>query len=92
MDDSIALAGIAFVVYVFVMITLAFALSEPIDAILEGIGLADVPDANEQLNLYIPLYRVAVQMALLIGMATPFVVFIMWVFNREIVQEFRDKY
>jgi len=42
--------------------------------------------------LYIPLYRVAVQMALLIGMATPFVVFIMWVFNREIVQEFRDRY
>ena len=87
-SDSIALAGIVFVVYVFVMLVLALFLADPIDNILSSIGAADVPDANEHLDNYIPMYRSAVRLALLLGMATPFVVFIMWVFNREPVQEF----
>lgn len=86
--DSIAMAGMVFVVYVFVMLVLALFLADPIDNILEAIGAADVPDANAELDTYIPMYRSAVTLVLLLGMATPFVVFIMWIFNREPVQEY----
>jgi len=85
--DSIAMAGIAFVVYVFVMLVLALFLADPIDSILGAIGAADVPNANTELGLFVPMYRAAVKLALLLGMATPFVVFVMWVFNREPFQE-----
>jgi hypothetical protein len=86
--DSIAIAGIVFVAYAFIMITLAYMLADPLDMIVSAIGGADVPDANDALTTFIPMYRAAIKMALLLGMATPFVVFIMWVYNREPIQGF----
>lgn len=89
MNGSITLAGVAMLVYLITMIMVVFTLADPIDAVVEQIGGIDAPDAQTELNTYIPLYRQAITLALVIGIATPFVVFIFWVFNRETIQQYR---
>ena len=76
-------AGIAFVVYLFVMIVLYYALSTPVDAILSAISDAATGYSAGPMATHGPNFSWAVKLAFAIGISIPVTWFIMWVFSRE---------
>jgi len=86
MAGSITRAGLVFIVYLFIMTILFYTLATPVNTILVGVMNIDVPSVSDELNLYIPYYIQAITMVFLLGIATPCVWFIFWIFSREPIQ------
>lgn len=83
MTNSIAKAGVYFAVYLFIMVTVFFVLSAPVNYIFDGFLLGEYGLAQDEMNTFVPLLKGAVQMAFAICLAAPLMWFVMWVFHRE---------
>ena len=80
---NIVHAGLVFAVYLFVMVLLYFALSVPIDAIMDGLSEAPLGDASDEMAQHAPNINWAIKAACACGIATPLTWFIFWVFSKE---------
>lgn len=83
--ESITIASVKFIVFMFIAVALYFSLSNPVDAILDG--LWDIETTHDQTNTYLseygPDYKAAVKIAFAIMLAIPATMFIFWVFSQE---------
>jgi len=89
MIDSITKAGVTFVFYLFLMLTVFYILGGPIDLIFDGI--ID-NSAYDQVAQFGPNYKTAVRIAFAIGITTPVVWLVAKVFSREPAMFIRRKY
>jgi len=81
--DSLSHAGVLFLVYLFLAVAVFFVVSSPTDAILSALDDADLGAASDEMNLYVPYYKSAIQIVFALGLAFPMTWFIFWVFSRE---------
>ena len=81
---SIAFAGMTFLLYLFIMVSLFFLFSSPIETIMDSISAgAAGTDYETEMNMYHGNYVTAIKMAFALGIAAPITWFIMWVFSQE---------
>ena len=96
MDDreitNIVHAGVVFAVYMFVMVSVYFLLSGPIDAIMNGITTGSLGDASDEMAQHSPDIEQAIKVAFAIGIATPATWFVMWVFSKEPFVGYKRRY
>jgi len=85
--DSIALAGVSFLIFLFMAIAVYFLLSAPVETVLDSFLSGDFGDANDELAEFVPLIKTGVKIAFALAIATPMTYFIMWVFHREPAHE-----
>jgi len=87
MDDSInsiAYAGLVFITYLFLMVTIFFVLSGPVDTIMTAFSDGAVGTSYAtQMNSYHAGFVLAIKIAFALGIAAPITWFIMWIFSRE---------
>ena len=76
-------AGVIFLVYLFVMIVLFFALSPIVDGFFGNFGSLEVGDATDEIQTYSPVYHFACRMILAMGIAIPIVWFIFWCLSHD---------
>lgn len=81
--DNIIHAGVTFVVYLFIMVVLYFALSTPVDAIMDALLNVPLGEATDEMALYNPNISWALKLVFAIGISIPVTWFIFWVFSRE---------
>ncbi len=81
--DTITHAGIIFLVYLSLMIMFYFLFGGAVDVIFDAFTGTSFGYANEEMALYVPLYRTAVKMVFAIGLAAPITWFIFWSFSKE---------
>lgn len=81
--DSLLIATMVFITFAFLTITIFYTLSTPIDTIYEGFLDADLGEAEGPSEWLLPYYRLATSMVFAIGILTPVVWYIMWIFHRE---------
>ena len=77
MTNSIAKAGVYFIVYLFLMIAVFFVLSAPVNYIFDGILLGEYGLAQDEMNTFVPGLKAAVNMAFAIAVVTPLMWFVM---------------
>lgn len=80
---SITIAGILLLVFLFSSIIFYMTVSGPISTVLDGFDDADVGDASDEMDSFLPGVRIALSMAFAIFVITPVAGFVMWVFSRE---------
>lgn len=76
-------AGVTFVVYLFIMVVLYFALSTPVDSIMDALLNVPLGEATDEMALYNPNISWALKLVFAIGISIPVTWFIFWVFSRE---------
>jgi len=80
---SITQAGVLFLAFLFMVVVFYFVLSGPVDAIFDGFDDVDDPISGDEIDLFLPNIRTAMNIAFALMLATPITGFIMWVFSRE---------
>ena len=82
--DSIAHAGLIFLIYLFVMVSLFFLLSGPVDAIMTAFSDSAVGTSFEtEMNQFHGDFVLAIKIAFALGVAAPVTWLVMWVFSQE---------
>ena len=81
---SITQAGLFFLVFLFTSIILYALLSTPVETLLNGFQNLNVDtNVNAKLTEYVPLFRTAIKIVFVMGIAAPIAWFIFWIFTRE---------
>ena len=80
---SISRTGAIFLLYLFIMSIVFYALSSPVTAIFDALSGVPLGAATDEMNQFLPYYRTGVQLAFAISIATPIVWFIAKIFSRE---------
>ena len=83
MDESIIKTGAILIISTFIIIVFFFIISTPVTEILSGFDNADVSEAEDEMNEYLPNIETAFWLGMSIAIITPAVIFVLWVFHRE---------
>ena len=82
--NSVAYAGMVFLLYLFIMVTLFLLLSGPVDTIMTAFDDGSVGTEYEtEMNLYHDNYVLAIKIAFVLGITTPLTWLVMWVYSQE---------
>lgn len=74
--------GVIMLVYLFMFSLVYYVISAPLDSIFDGLAATDGEHADE-MGVYLPNIRTALNIFFALVIATPIVGFIMWVYHRE---------
>jgi len=80
---NIIMAGGKMLVGVFFILIVYFLLSTPIEAIFNSFDDANTGEATDDMDIYLPIIRQALTMAIAICLVTPILIFIFSAFERE---------
>ena len=83
MPDSLIIASITFIVFLFTVIITWYMLSPFYNAIFDSFLAADLGEATDEAQRIIPYVRSCLEIARACVFATPFAVFVFWIFHRE---------
>ena len=73
----------AFAVYLFIMVSLYFLISSPVDIMLGSFDDVPLGDATDEMAYHLPNIQWAVKVVFAIGGAIPMTWFIFWVFSHD---------
>ena len=85
-------AGLTMLVGVAMFVIVFYVISAPVEHILDGFDNADVGDATDEMNTYLPNIRIALQMAFALIIVSPVVGFVIWVYSRDPEWQFYRRY
>ena len=60
-----------------------FVLSSPLEHIFDGFDDADSHAADDEMDIYLPSIRTALNIGFAIAIITPAMIFIFWIFHQE---------
>ena len=90
--ENIVHAGVTFIVFLFVVILVYFALSNPIDSIMDGLEDNPPDDSQGYVTEFYPDLNWAIKAAFALGIATPATWFVMWLFSKEPFVGYKRRY
>ena len=76
-------AGVAMIVYLFIVITAYFLLSVPINAVFDGFDDANAGEATEHIDHIVPNIKIVFNVFFACFAAVPVTWFIFWTMKRE---------
>jgi hypothetical protein len=82
--NNIIHAGLVFILYLFVVIVLYYAISYPIELIFNSLVTSSQNTASgPYMTSFMPSIKWGLNVAFALGIAFPVVWFIMWIFSQE---------
>jgi len=80
---SLTKAGVVFLLYLFLVLVIYFALSTPVEMLFDAFESADFAGAETQKDTYMPVIRTACTIFFSILVSIPVAWFFFWIFHRE---------
>ena len=89
---SITHAGAILLTFSFLAIVFYFTISTPLEAVFDGFDDINDPVSGDEMDLFLPNIRTALNIAFAIFLATPATGFIFWVFSKQPIYERYRRY